>query len=462
MWKGDYAEEDLIEMLLHAGNRSGKTVLLAILHIKFVFYKIGIMHGDGYDDFRYRTFDISPISRQAKECLRYIEDILKSQFTWQERGKRFSNAKTLKLRNFFAGKNEALGEVRYTNNALTYAFSTSEDMGSSFQGLPAGFVSYDECVRSHHLEEELDGNVYSRLGDYGKLIMLVATPGVEAKSQQHYYHLVAEAKEGINNFLTLAGSYLENIFIPEKKRESHARDTKKRNPVMARQVLYGDFVTAGNVMFETQVIEQIWFKDRKKYIPPDVEKEYMISVDWGIADKGDETVMLVWDLSKVPYTIVRSYSKKGGDPYDLIAILRNMRADYNGAKVIMDTSAMGGQMFKKMLKGIKPIGFDAAGTGKDKEDALVFAQILLTKGRRAELVNDEVVERNEDYGWIRSVYLPKLANQLATYQKEDRKLKQDWVMSFVMGCWLIWKRYGDQNARKKSYNLSRFKRKERV
>src|SRR5579884_1766983 len=95
LYGGKYKPEDLIQMLLDAGNRTGKTVALAIIHIYFAFYKIGISFGPGYEDFKYRTFDISPVSRQAKECLRYIEDILKGMFTWEEDGgKRISNAKT--------------------------------------------------------------------------------------------------------------------------------------------------------------------------------------------------------------------------------------------------------------------------------------------------------------------------------------------------------------------------------
>lgn len=459
LWSGEYKPEDLIEMILRAGNRTGKTVLIAIIHIYFAYYKIGVKYGPGYDDFKYRTFDISPQSRQAKECLKYIEDILTGKLTWTIEGRRYSNAAGLKLKNFFEGKNENMGELRYTNRSVTYAFSTGEDMGAGFQGLPAAIITYDECVLSHHLADELDSNVYSRLGDYGKLMMLVSTPNEEGKSQQYFHHLVHEAKAGENNFVIADGSYMENIFIPMEKRESHAKTVRDRDPVMALQILEGEFVSTGGNMFETGVIERLWngTKAPEGFEEPDQSGEYLISVDWGVADKGDETVMLVWKYDTIPIKIVYAYSRQGGDPYELIAVLRNLKLSYNNARIIMDTSSMGGTIFKKLLRDHKPISFDAGGSGEAKTDALLYAQILLTKNRHRRLVDGRFIEDNPEFGWIRSPYIPKLASQLATYQLDDKKLKQDWVSAFYIGIWQIWKRYGDKEVRQTSFRLHPFR-----
>lgn len=463
LWDGEYKPEDLIEMLLDAGNRTGKTVLIAIIHIYFAFYKIGISFGQGYEEFRYRTFDISPQSRQAKECLKYIQEILEGRLTWEENGKRHSNSTTLKLKGLYEGKNEATGELRYTNRSVTYAFSTGEDQGAGFAGLPAGVVTYDECVLSHHLEDELEANVYSRLGDYGKLMMLVATPNEEGKSQQYYYHLIAQADTGDNNYIVVHGSYLENIFISEAKRESHAQTLRERDPVMARQILFGEFVSTGGAMFETTVIEHMWdgTKAPDGFRKPVDGREYWIFVDWGFADKGDETVMLVVDLTfPPPCKICYAYARQGGDPYELMATLRNLKIAYNDATIAMDTTAMGGAMLKKMLKDLKPVSFEAAGEGnKLKTDALMHAQLVMTKFRDRRIDKDGRIEEvNPNYGWIKSPYLPKLATQLATYKIKDKDLKQDWVSAFYMACHFIWKKFGDKTpGHKKTYNIHRFR-----
>lgn len=457
LWGGEYSKEDLIELLVDAGNRTGKTVALAILHIYFAYYKIGATYGPGYDDFKYRTFDISPHSRQAKECLKYIKDILEGRLTWQVDGRRYSNSASLKLTNFYEGQNENLGELRYTNRSVTYAFSTGEDMGAGFAGLPAGLVTYDECVLSHHLEDELDANVYSRLGDYGKLVALVSTPNEEGHSQQYFYHLISQADNLENNYKVVHGSFMENIFISEEKRESHAKTLMDRDPVMARQILFGEFVTTGGVMFETQVIERIW--DRGSlFADPVPEHKYVIAIDWGVADKGDETVMLVFDLDALPFRIARVYSKQGADPYELVATATLMAQEYNDAEVIMDTGSMGGKMFKKMLKQLKTHDFEAAGSKNVKGDALMFTQVMLTKDRKKRIGADgKIYEDNPNFGWIRAPYISKLAAQLSTYRIEDAKLKQDWVSALYIGCHYIWKRFGDQVKSQRSFRFSPFR-----
>jgi len=449
----NYKPEDLIEMILNAGNRTGKTVLIAIIHIKFAYYKIGVQYGSGYKDFKYRTFAVSPIARQARECLKYIETILEARFTWVVAGVRYSNHDKCKLKGLFEGKNEALGELRYSNGSLTYAFPMGSDMGNNLQGIPAGLVTYDECTLSHHLEEELEGQIYPRFGDYGKLFMLVSTPNELGKSQQYFHHLVQGALNGGNKFLLVGGSYMENKFISKEKRESHARDVKERDPVLARQILDGEFVSTGGTMFDTIIIERIWTDSAKGKFPVE-GNEYLISVDWGFAESGDETVMLVFDLTKKPFEIVHAYAKRGGDPYELMGILTAMVNSYNNANVIMDTESMGGTVMRKMLKSIKPIRFDKSVEAGVKDVALMYTKLMLTKNRRKILKDDREIELEVNFGWLRSFYLPKLANQLSTYRTDDTSLKQDWVIALAQGCYYIWKRFGDNANSKKSFKLN--------
>ena len=155
--------------LVTAGNRTGKTVLVACLHIWFAHYKIGQEAGEGWEVFKYRTFNLSPVSRQAKEAIRYIQEILTSSFTWTEqvdnKEKRFKNECLLSgyyfgKFGFLEGVNHNLGEVRYVNNSSTYCLSTGEDQGASFQGLSCGFLTYDEAVQSLHLKEELPARIF--------------------------------------------------------------------------------------------------------------------------------------------------------------------------------------------------------------------------------------------------------------------------------------------------------------
>ncbi len=458
---GDYTK--LQEVVVDCGNRTGKTVALAILHIKFAFYKIGIIAGEGFEDFGYRTFDMSPVSRQAKECLLYIEQILTGTFSWEIDGVRKSNRERLRLRNFFDSKNDNLGEIRYTNKSKTYAISTGHDQGAGVQGLTAGFISYDECVQSHNLRTELDGNIYPRLGDYGKLFMLVATPSEEAPSQQYYYHVVREAKRGKNGVKFIDGKYTENVFIPEAQRKDFIAKLIAKNPEKAKQVIEGAFVTTGGTMLEPEVIEQMWVGDKPTY--PIEGNTYVVSGDWGLSDQGDETVFLVWDVTELEEgspnakaKIVNAFAKTGGDPWELMATYERVVTQYNDAVNAMDTASLGGTLLKKMLAKLKPVAFNAhVNSGRVKMEALTYMQLAMTKERRLIRMGDEVKEANVDFGMVRSYYLPMLEEQLSSYKADDNGLKQDWVSAFYIGLWYIYRRYVKVAEKKGSYKLNLFK-----
>lgn len=453
---------EMAELLVKAGNRSGKTLGLAVIHIKFAFYKTGISPGPGFDRAAYNTFDVSPVSRQAKQCAEYVRQILDGRLAWEKDGKRVSNQDGLRLKDFVESFNESAGILRYVNGSRSYFIGVGGDQAASIQGLSAGIITYDECVLSHHLRDELTGNLYSRLGDYGRVLMLVSTPNEEGPSQQFFFTLYRGAKKGTNGFLLVEGNFNENTFIDDKQRAQHIARVTGSDPTKAKQVLAGDFVTTGGRMFENEVIERLW-NGKKEPTQPDDTKDYLISIDWGVADAGDETVMLVWDITQMPWVIVNAYCKQGGSPYELEAVARAMYEHYNRAIVVMDTASMGGVMFKKMLKDIRPVEFNAqVDGGKVKSQALSYMILSLTRGRKVVTLGDEVQETNPNWGLIRSYYLPKLEDQLAIYRADDEKLKQDWVSAFYIGNWYLYKRYFKNPEKKKSFELNLFRRKKQA
>jgi len=461
--KDGIISDETIELLVKAGNRSGKTVALSIIHIWAAFYKMGLPGGEGFETFEYRTLDLSPKSRQAKQCLLYIEQILDGRMSWMEGSTRKSNANTLRLTNFFVSRNEQMGEIRYKNGSKTYAVGTGSDQAQSIQGLSFGIITYDECVLSHHLRDELVGNIYSRLGDYGFLLMLVSTPNDKGKSQQYFYHLIRACKAGENSYRLVQGSYDDNTFIEETQRIKHRKRIEENDPELAAQVLEGAFVSTGGRMLEVEVIDRLfqWDEDktRKKIVPPQDGHDYLISVDWGIADQGDPTVILVFDYTMMPWRVVNFYFKRGGDPWELMATLERVRIEYNCAKVIMDTASLGGALLKKMLKRLKPMSFNAhSNGGRMKRDAQTYMQLAMTKGRNAmKDKKGETVENNPNYGVIRSIYLPLLEEQLSIYQADDERLEQDWVATFYQGVYWLYKRFFAKKE-KKSFRITRGRR----
>jgi len=391
----------------------------------------------------YRTFNISPVSRQSRESFKYIKQILTGNFAWTKDGKQCSNLPNpekgtgLKIIDFISSVNETLGEIKFKNNSIHYSFSSGATEGASYQGLPAGYISFDEAIESKRAESEI-GSMVSRLGDYGVRFDVITStrPTETANSQQFIFHEYNKALKGNSAYKLITGTYDENVFVPESQKVKHRARVKRVSPHLYDQIISGKFVTLGAKMYDPFTVEHMWNKE-KTFTEPTEDGNYIIAVDWGFADKGDESVFIVFDYSSMPWTIVKAQAWKGADPWNLMATLRTWKEVYNKAKVIMDVNAMGGVVMKKMLYDIKPINFDSH--SGQKPNALSYLQLALTKGRKYSVIKGEVVEENPNYGFIRSYYLPDLGEQLVNYQEKDTKLKQDWVCTLYMGVWWLWK-----------------------
>lgn len=450
--------------LIVAGNRSGKTVLIAILHIWHGFYKFGLAVDYHTADTRtYNTFNISPVSRQAKQVGKYVEKIVTGNFAWEKDGKFYSNVATedgrgIKIKNFFLSKNENLGEMKFSNGWVFYSVSTHQNESVAIQGLPAGYISYDECIESKRLESDIMGQV-SRLGDYGVRHDLVTAfhPTELFNSSQYVFHMYVESKRlqdqgKVGDWYLSTGTYDENDFISEEQKIKHKARVRATAGEQYDAIISGMPTTGKTKMYDMEIVEHIWNGFQTPTLPQK-EHKYLISVDWGLSDGGDETVFLIFDYTPLPWQIVNAISVQGGDPWVLMSKLRDLQREYNDADVVMDTNSLGGVVFKKMLADIRPKKFDSHGT--EKADALSNLKLVLTFGRKRDTINGEIVDKNPDYGLIRSYYLPKLGEQLAQYQLKDDKLQTDWVSALYQGAHILWKRYKNQlQGKRQNYSLT--------
>ena len=418
------------QIICPTANQVGKTVANAILHIKWNFYKLGAMKldADSFERTYYQTLNLSPISRQSKVCMQYVEQILTDSFTWEdEMGKRKVNR--CRFRNFLVSKNENLGRLEYANNSATHFVSTGEDQGANIQGAQFGMIAYDECVLSMHLKEELPSKILSRLAKYGNLLLLIASPKSEerANSQQYFYHLAQDARAGRSDFIYVSGVLDENIFIPELQRTAVKERLMKLSPNAYREVVNGEFITAGDRLVSAEAIQALW-NGREEHAQPQGEHKYLIIADWGFSDQGDKTVFGVFDLTFHPreYELVFGYSERGGDPWKLMAYLTLLKQMWNDAVIMMDVNALGGVAMKKMLHSLRPMGFES--TGESKMKALSDLVLLLTEPRQDSTVT---------VGRLRSYYIPELEEELASYRMKDDKIEQDWVMVIAMFAYYV-------------------------
>ena len=67
-------------------------------------------------------------------------------------------------------------------------------------------------------------------------------------------------------------------------------------------------------------------------------------------------------------------------------------------------------------------------------------------------VDGAIIERNPDYGIVRSYYIDELNEQAGSYHIEDKKLTTDFVMTLMMGVSWITKKFGSVPTKKVSLN----------
>ncbi len=433
------------------------TVLLATKHIRFCFYKLLMPREEmtvrSMADVRYRTLDLSPHSNQVRACFNYIYDILNNRFIIVIDGKRKTNK--CKIRALFKSKNESRMIITFSNNSSFNGASTGEDQAASLAGAQFGLITYDECVFSHHLREELPGRIMSRTVDLNAPIDLVATFDRDANGQQFFFGLAKKALAGKNEWYIKTGVYTDNVFIPLEIKEASKAKIMAEDFNLYRQVFLGEAIPSSVKLFEPEVVDQV-FKEDLNPERPQVGHDYLISVDWGGSEQGDPTIMMVIDYSGIPYRVVHHEEIKGGSPHANFALLKALKFDYNDANIIMDTNSLGGVIIKKILNDMKVRTYDFDAHGGEKGEALTQLRLMLTRDRRAEIIEGKLVDHNKNFGMLRSYYIGDLEDQLGMYQIDDKKIEQDYVAALWQAAWWLMKKYRKQPEQ--TYLLNRNRR----
>lgn len=445
------------------GNQSGKTVGIAIKHIWFNKYKIGMdLDANLINQAHYATLNISPHSRQTKACYQHIKDILSGQFIIDEDGKKRLNVLSPLMRDFIVGDNVTIGEIRFANKSVMYSVPTGADQASSLAGAQFGYISYDECSQSLHLKDELGAKILSRLIKYGCCLDLIATPEVDSPSHQYYLHIVRMGMKGIQGWWALTNMGMDdNKFIPKEQRERAKATLLATDKKRYRQVVKGEFITSGKRFFDAGEIENMWKLNGKT----DCKRggKYLLIADWGMADTGDKSVFGVLDYTTFhidgKIKLANHEEIQGGSPQMQFSLLRTLYEQYtwydeDGTTAhypifLMDAEALGGVVIKKLLVLLHPKAFDI-----DKDEALVITKGAMSKGRDfiESEVDGAILEKNPDYGIISCYYIDELNEQLGSYHIEDKKLETDYVMMLVMGVSYIVKKMPKTDVKKIIFN----------
>ena len=461
-------EHDFLKNILCPSNRFGKTMVTAVKHSWYNFYKIGLTGTPKLiHDARYATLNISPHSLQVDAAYRYIVDFFDEKFIYTWNGEKVRNRCLIK--NFLIDHRQVKRELIFANNSSIKGVPTGEDQASSLAGTQFMYISYDEAPQSRHLREELPAKIQSRLIDSGGPLDIIGTPEVDKPSHTYYQRITKQGIELKKGFFTLQGKLSDNIFIGEEEREKTLKSIKETDPDKYRQVAFGDFITSGAKLFDNAVIENLW--EGETFLQQGIPgRDYILGIDWGFSDTGDPTVMFAIDYTNlnlllekrlniavdpILYRIVFKESIKGGSPYEVLARARVLQKDFNDALMVHDSSSMGGVIIKKMLREmhVSPI-YDFTTARSPKDEMLFLLVRALTYNRKTEtLRNGKVKELTPVYGKLRSPLIPTLEEQMGVYRIEDKKLEQDEIMALGMPIWYLEKKLAHHKTKVFDINM---------
>jgi len=435
------------KFILTPCNRFGKSSLISILQIWYLFHKFGLTPGnkDAWLKTEYRTANIAPAYTLTEPVFKYIDQIMTSRFSINLPDGRLVTNKC-QIEWFYLSDKTTHTPPRiqyFSNNSYIEHKTMGSDSGDSLQGKPYGIITYDEGGRSSHLDEEISGNIMPRLFDWNGDLHLLSTPDQYSASLLTHYEMYQDGLHGRNQTYTQEGSLRENTFFTEDQINQQYKLFK--NDPMGPQILEGKFVFGGDNIFNAHDIMEAEDESLNDGIRRIDGHDYVIGIDSAISS--DEMVYSVVDITNPDdYQLVRQMACAGNskspqmhmnDFIDLYNSYKDpakanvwvMLETWNGesARFYMDlpyniqqvTSCYGSWQPSKAIvtdnKNAKP----KPNQNVKKADIIVVLKKLLSE-KKLRLPKNNI----------------KLSQQLSIYKENDDKITTDRVISLALACWL--------------------------
>lgn len=444
--------------ILRPGNRWGKTFTEAVLHIWQLMTKpqlnvVGLLSAEEWLDQPYETLNFGPAYEQAREIPRLMRDIIEGRVTFpkelQEKWGRTNNSK-LKGWAIIDDRidNERLPSLQLMTGAKLLIRSYS-DMGGAFKAKALAFISGDECADIAELWTFTNVTLLPRVVDLRGMIHYVGTP---QPNGQDYMMMIEKAQEQMQlkddnpdleiSMYTQKGTMYENEFLDKaeiKKTEEIADEA------LRLQIIEGEYVESGDKYFGYERIANA--TDMKlQYQDSGYDgRKYILSVDFagGQSKWADFTVMLVIDYTEEPYKVVHMYRTRGNEmsipmQYEKVA---EIKEKFLGSKLIIDGSSLGGKNAAAFLQHLHPICVDL--TPKNKAEMLQALKHAFdggrsnTRRRKLQSSGGKLVDNNKEWGMIRYPNDPLIIRELQNYSLDDKKLRQDIVMTIAQAVWWL-------------------------
>lgn len=390
------------ENVLHPGNGWGKTDVIAKKHIRFVLKHL--LDGD-----KYKTLNVAITSEQSELVQERIVAFIKAA----------------PLLSWLIDKHSVVKfpypKVKYTTGQIT-EFKTTKRKGEAIEGKEYGYISADEIALEMHLEFLRDKILLPRLRRWkDSQLDWMATP----KGMNAYYRVKTDiARKG---GYVQGGSSYENPHIDHTLLDYQCSTWSEAK---VNQIIKGLFIDTAEMMFASRV-GKLFDTNLMLQLGIDKGNKYLTGWDLARGRKGsisDQTVGLRIDITKHPFIIVKRWGfqlpwtekgrlninakeKREAELSSIEREIRNGQYEDNG-EVYVDSTGIGDTLWEMIMDIAKAVDF----RGGNKDRMLDHCQAVI------------------DSGILKSPFIPELADEMTTYQRNDQNLDTDNVMALAVAC----------------------------
>lgn len=389
---------------LHPGNGWGKTSVLAKKHLYFILKHFA-------DGAKYKTLNVAITQDQAE----LVQDEIVSLCQ-----------KSTVLRGWFVPDNGGSvkfphAKIKYSNGAIT-EFKTTKKKGESIEGKQYGYISADEIALELYLEFIREKILLPRLRAWtDSQIDYSATP----KGYTAFYRILESIKR--SGGYVRGGTSFENPHIDHTLLE-YFRTTW--TPEKFQQIIEGKFIETSEMMFASRV---------SRLFDENLEFEEVYSGEtyiegWDLArgrKKGSDFTVGYRLKQSSPYVVVKRWgfqlpwtekerdniNNEQGRIVERSSVEREIRNAQlaSNADVYVDSTGVGDTLYGMVMDIAKPIDF----RGGRKDELLDHLQAVI------------------DADLIKCPFIPQLAEQMTMYQRDDKLIATDDLMSLAIACTAI-------------------------
>lgn len=232
------------------------------------------------------------------------------------------------------------GSFLLENGSRVLASSTSS---SAIRGFAINFLVLDEFAFLHaNIAEDFFTSVYPTIssGKTSKLA-IVSTPN----GMNLFYKFWIEALAGTNGFLPIKAIWSD---IPTRDAKWAAEARAVLGDIKFSQEMEVEFIGATGTLISGPKLKSIPVETpiatsstMRFYEQPVAGRSYVITVDSSRGTGGDYSAFVVFNVTKLPYTVAAIYADNTVSPLVYPGLIHKIAVQYNNASVLIETNDIG-------------------------------------------------------------------------------------------------------------------------